>query len=149
MMMNVKTYHGRKQTERDPVPDPTGIVLHNWIFGGKSNFLFPLEGDLTGLQIGLLMFRSAATHIRLIKPKSSLRVFSTIPNRLSLASASAAKATTINTTTTFIRAMSSEALKYQFVVYAPDKANALPNRLAVREKHLQNAKELKEAGVLS
>ena len=149
MMMNVKMYHRRKQTERDPVPDPTGIVLHNWIFGVKSNFLFPLEGDLTGLQIGLLMFRSAATHIRLIKPKSSLRVFNTIPNRLALASASVNKATTVNTTTTFIRAMSSEALKYQFVVYAPDKANALPNRLAVREKHLQNAKELKEAGVLS
>lgn len=149
MMMNVKMYHGRKQTERDPVPDPTGIVLHNWIFGVKSNFLFPLEGDLTGLQIGLLMFRSAATHIRLIKPKSSLRAFNTIPSRLSLASTSANKATTVNTTTTFIRAMSSEALKYQFVVYAPDKANALPNRLAVREKHLQNAKELKEAGVLS
>ena len=49
----------------------------------------------------------------------------------------------------FVRAMSSESEKYQFVVFAPDKADAFSNRLSVREKHLQNAKELHDSGIIS
>ncbi|KAF8458826.1 hypothetical protein BGX38DRAFT_1063544, partial [Terfezia claveryi] len=44
---------------------------------------------------------------------------------------------------------STEPVKYEWLCVMPDQADALPRRLAVREKHLVNMKSLSDAGRIS